>query len=77
MMLAVIGGVADVERDLIRTCTAEGRSRAKARGQHMRRPSGTSQAQQKRPPSDARRALRSTNRGYAVGTGQVFRQRQP
>jgi DNA invertase Pin-like site-specific DNA recombinase len=27
-----------VERDLIRTRTAEGRSRAKARGQHMGRP---------------------------------------
>ena len=34
-MIAVLGGLADVERDLIRTRTAEGRSRAKARGQHM------------------------------------------
>jgi Resolvase, N terminal domain len=34
-MLAVLGGLADVERDLIRTRTAEGRSRAKARGKHM------------------------------------------
>jgi DNA invertase Pin-like site-specific DNA recombinase len=31
LMIAVLGGVADVERDLIRTRTAEGRSRAKAR----------------------------------------------
>ena len=31
-MLAVLGGLADVERDLIRTRTAEGRSRAKAQG---------------------------------------------
>jgi DNA invertase Pin-like site-specific DNA recombinase len=38
LMLAVLGGLADVERDLIRTRTAEGRSRAKARGQHMGRP---------------------------------------
>ena len=30
LMLAVLGGLADVERDLIRTRTAEGRSRAKA-----------------------------------------------
>ncbi len=37
-MLAVLGGLADVERDLIRTRTAEGRSRATARGQHMGRP---------------------------------------
>jgi DNA invertase Pin-like site-specific DNA recombinase len=39
LMLAVLGGLADVERDLIRTRTAEGRIRAKARGQHMGRPS--------------------------------------
>src|SRR5436305_10643035 len=38
LMLAVLGGLADVERDLIRTRTAEGRSRAKAQGQHMGRP---------------------------------------
>jgi DNA invertase Pin-like site-specific DNA recombinase len=30
LMLAVLGGLADVERDLIRTYTAEGRRRAKA-----------------------------------------------
>jgi len=35
LMLAVLDGLADVERDLIRTRTAEGRSRAKARGKHM------------------------------------------
>jgi DNA invertase Pin-like site-specific DNA recombinase len=38
LMIAVLGGLADVERNLIRTRTAEGRSRAKARGQHMGRP---------------------------------------
>jgi DNA invertase Pin-like site-specific DNA recombinase len=38
LMIAVFGGLADVERDLIRTRTAGGRSRAKARGQHMGRP---------------------------------------
>ena len=37
-MLAVLGGLADVERDLIRTRTAEGRSRAKAQGKAMGRP---------------------------------------
>jgi DNA invertase Pin-like site-specific DNA recombinase len=36
-MIAVLGGLADVERDLIRTRTAEGRSRALARGQPMGR----------------------------------------
>ena len=38
LMIAVLDGLADVERDLLRTRTAEGRSRAKARGQHMGRP---------------------------------------
>ncbi|MBV8506836.1 MAG: recombinase family protein, partial [Alphaproteobacteria bacterium] len=37
LMLAVLGGLADVERDLIRTRRAEGRSRAKAQGKHTRR----------------------------------------
>jgi DNA invertase Pin-like site-specific DNA recombinase len=37
LMLAVLGGFADVERDLIRTRTAEGRSRAKAQGKAMGR----------------------------------------
>jgi DNA invertase Pin-like site-specific DNA recombinase len=32
LMIAVLGGLADVERDLIRTRTTEGRARAKARG---------------------------------------------
>jgi DNA invertase Pin-like site-specific DNA recombinase len=36
-MIAVLGGLADVERDLIRTRTAEGRSRAQKRGQRMGR----------------------------------------
>src|SRR6202008_2516066 len=35
LMIAVLGGLLDVERDLIRTRTAEGRSRAQKRGQHM------------------------------------------
>jgi DNA invertase Pin-like site-specific DNA recombinase len=46
LMLAVLGGLADVERDLIRTRTAEGRSRAKARGQHMGRPPALTPQQQ-------------------------------
>ena len=47
LMLAVLGGLADVERDLIRTRTAEGRSRAKERGQPMGRPPSLTPAQQK------------------------------
>ena len=46
-MLAVLGGLADVERDLIRTRTAEGRSRAKAQGKAMGRPPSLTPEQQK------------------------------
>jgi DNA invertase Pin-like site-specific DNA recombinase len=35
LMLAVLRGLADVKRDLIRTRTAEGRSRTQQREQHM------------------------------------------
>jgi DNA invertase Pin-like site-specific DNA recombinase len=37
-MLTVLGGLAEFERDLIRTRTGEGRERAKARGVRMGRP---------------------------------------
>ena len=37
LMIAVLGGLADVERDLICTRTAEGRRRYRKRGQHMGR----------------------------------------
>jgi hypothetical protein len=47
LMLAVLGGLADVERDLIRTRTAEGRSCAKAQGKRMGRPPSLTVAQQK------------------------------
>ena len=53
LMLAVLGGLADVERDLIRTRTAEGRVRAKARGKHMGRPPKLTPEQQ--PEALARR----------------------
>ena len=47
LMLAVLGGRADVERDLIRTRTAEGRSRAKAQGKAIGRPLPWTPPQQK------------------------------
>jgi DNA invertase Pin-like site-specific DNA recombinase len=46
MMLAVLGGMADIERDLIKTRTAEGRARAKARGKSLGRPRKLTPAQQ-------------------------------
>ncbi len=38
LMLTVLGGLAEFERELIRARTGEGRDCAKARGQHMGRP---------------------------------------
>jgi DNA invertase Pin-like site-specific DNA recombinase len=38
LMLTVLGGLAEFERELIRARTGEGRARAMARGQHMGRP---------------------------------------
>ncbi len=38
LMLTVLGGLAEFERELIRARTSEGRERAKARGVHMGRP---------------------------------------
>ena len=35
LMLTVLGGLAEFERDLIRACTSEGRERARARGVRM------------------------------------------
>lgn len=45
LMLAVLGGLADLERDLIKTRTTEGRNRALARGQRMGRPRAMTAAQ--------------------------------
>ena len=59
LMIAVLGGLADVERDLIRTRTAEGRSRAKARGQHMGRPPKLTDVRRRRRGSGARKEPRS------------------
>jgi DNA invertase Pin-like site-specific DNA recombinase len=61
LMLAVFGGLADVERDLIRTRTAEGRDRAKRRGQHMGRYSRLTDAQKQRPGDGGQGARRRTN----------------
>lgn len=38
LMLTVLGGIAEFERDLIRTRTSEGRARAKAEGRSLGRP---------------------------------------
>src|SRR5690349_12642925 len=69
LMLAVLGGLADVERDLIRIRTAEGRSRAQKRGQRMGRKPKLTEAQQ--AEARHRRAegvtLAELARSYGVG----------
>ena len=75
LMLAVLGGLAEVERDLIRTRTAEGRSRAKGRGQHMGRPPKLTP--QQRQEARQRRAegatLSELARSYAVSESTISR----
>src|SRR5215472_1881201 len=75
LMLAVLGGLADVERDLIRTRTAEGRSRAKAQGKHMGRPPSLTPSQQKE--ATRRRAqgatLEELARSYNVSRATISR----
>src|ERR1700744_603531 len=56
LMLTVLGGLAEVERDLIRTRTGEGRARAMARGQKMGRPP-------KLTPHQQREAIKRRDRG--------------
>jgi DNA invertase Pin-like site-specific DNA recombinase len=63
LMLAVLAGLAHVERDLIRTSTAEGRSRAKAEGKHMGRPRSLTPTQQKE--ATRRRAQGATLQEFA------------
>jgi DNA invertase Pin-like site-specific DNA recombinase len=56
LMLTVLGGLAEFERDLIRARTGEGRARAVARGQKMGRPP-------KLTPHQQREAIKRRDRG--------------
>ena len=75
LMIAVLGGLADVERDLIRTRTAEGREHAKARGQHIGRlPKLTPQQQKEARRRRAEGAtLNELARSYNVGRATISR----
>jgi DNA invertase Pin-like site-specific DNA recombinase len=74
-MIGVLGGLVDVERDLIRTRTAEGRSRVQKRGQHMGRPPKLTPEQQ----AEARRrraqgaTLAELARSYGVRKSTISR----
>jgi DNA invertase Pin-like site-specific DNA recombinase len=75
LMIAVLGGLADVERDLIRTRTAEGRERAKARRQHMGRPPKLTPQQQKEARRRRREGatLKELAESYNVGVATISR----
>ena len=59
LMLTVLGGLAEFERELIRARTGEGRARAKAKGVHMGRPS-------KLTPHQRREALKRREAGETL-----------
>jgi DNA invertase Pin-like site-specific DNA recombinase len=59
LMLTVLGGLAEFERELIRARTSEGRERAKARGQSLGRPFKLTDHQK-------REAIRRRDRGEAL-----------
>jgi DNA invertase Pin-like site-specific DNA recombinase len=68
LMAAVTGGLADVERDLIRTRTAEGRSRATKRGPRMGRKPKLTEAQQ--AEARKRRAEGAPSRNWRAATAR-------
>jgi DNA invertase Pin-like site-specific DNA recombinase len=70
LMLTVLGGLADFERELIRARTGEGRARAEARGVHMGRPPKLTPHQQAeaRQRRDSGETLTDIARTYGVAT---------
>jgi DNA invertase Pin-like site-specific DNA recombinase len=75
LMLTVLGGLAEFERDLIRARTAEGRERAKARGVRLgRRPKLTPHQQQEaRRRKQSGEPIRDIARSYNVHNSTISR----
>jgi DNA invertase Pin-like site-specific DNA recombinase len=75
LMLTVLGGLAEFERDLIRTRTGEGRARAVARGQRMGRPPKLTPHQQREAITrrDQGEALAEIGRSYNVSAATISR----
>jgi DNA invertase Pin-like site-specific DNA recombinase len=75
LMLTVLGGLAEFERDLIRARTSEGRERAKARGVKMgRKPKLTPhQKQEILRRKDNGEAMREIARSYNVHNSTISR----
>ena len=76
LMLTVLGGLAEFERELIRARTSEGRKRAKAAGVHMGRPPKLSRHQQREAIErrDAGETLTNIARTYGVSHTTIMRQ---
>ena len=74
-MLTVLGGLAEFERDLIRTRTAEGRERAKARGVRLGRKPKLTPHQQREALErrDAGETLADIARSYNVSHSTISR----
>jgi DNA invertase Pin-like site-specific DNA recombinase len=77
LMLTVLGGLAEFERELIRARTGEGRRRAKARGVHMGRPPALNPAQRREALArrDAGEALTDIARTFGVSHTTIGRLR--
>ena len=74
-MLTVLGGLAEFERELIRTRTGEGRARAKARGVRLGRPPKLTSHQVKEAlrRRDAGEPMRDIARTYNVSHSTISR----
>lgn len=78
LMLAVIGGLAEFERDLIRTRTGEGRARAKANGAKFgRKPKLTDHQRREaiRRRANGEETIADIARSYAVSHSTISRLR--
>src|SRR6201981_95186 len=75
LMLTVLGGLAEFEKELIKARTSEGRGRAKADGVHMGRPSKLTPHQQREAIArrEAGEALTDIARTYGVSHTTIGR----
>jgi DNA invertase Pin-like site-specific DNA recombinase len=78
LMLTVLGGLAEFERDLIRARTGEGRARAVARGQRMGRPPKLTPHQKReaiKRRDQGEESLAEIGRSYNVSAATISRLR--
>jgi DNA invertase Pin-like site-specific DNA recombinase len=75
LMLTVLGGLAEFEKDLIRARTGEGRARAKARGVKMRRKPKLTPHQMKEAIKrrDAGEPMRDIGKSFNVSHSTISR----